>query len=116
MSRYEANPNNNKKSQPKSVNFSNSNIRKAILPGVSVVQERASHILINVNGTYAFSYNTTASLGGTDANAIGYETGSILANAAGGPVRLDINPVAWRQTDAAGTVGDITFVYTGNVG
>ena len=45
-----------------------------------------------------------------------YETGSLLGNAAGGPIRLDINPVAWRQTDATGTVGDITFVYIGNVG
>ena len=35
---------------------------------------------------------------------------------AAGPIRLDINPVAWRQTDAAGTVGDVTFVYTGDVG
>ncbi len=35
---------------------------------------------------------------------------------AAGPIRLDINPVAWRQTDAAGSVGDITFVYTGDVG
>ena len=116
MSRYEANPNNNLKSQPKSVNFKSSNIKKAILPSINVIQERASHILINVNGTYAFNYESTASLGSTDANLLSYATGSILANAAGGPVRLDINPVAWRQTDAAGTLGDVTFVYTGNVG
>ena len=26
-------------------------------------------------------------------------------------IKLDINPVAWRQADAAGDVGDVTFVY-----
>ena len=116
MSRYEANPNNTKKSQPKSVNFPKSNIRKAILPVVNVIQERASHILINVNGTYAFNYQSSASIGGTDAIVSNYETGSILANAAGGPIRLDINPVAWRQTSTVGDIGDVTFVYTGNIG
>ena len=40
----------------------------------------------------------------------------VVGNAAGGPVRLDIQPNAWRQTDAAGGDGDVTFVYLGDVG
>ena len=72
-------------------------------------------MLLNVNGTYAFSYQATGSIGGTHAAVSTYVTGSVVDDAAG-PVRLDIQPNAWRQTDAAGTVGDVTFVYLGDVG
>ena len=40
---------------------------------------------------------------------------SVVDDAAG-PVRLDIQPNGWRQTNATGAVGDITFVYTGDIG
>ena len=39
---------------------------------------------------------------------------ALLNDAAGGPLKLDINPTAWRQTDTAGSVGDVTFVYRGD--
>jgi len=106
MSRYEANPNNNLKSQPKAIPLSAHG--KATTPDKETIVDRPNHVIINVNGTYAFAYQS----GSADT----YTTGSVLNNAASGPVRLDINPVAWRQTDAAGSIGDITFVYTGNVG
>ena len=106
MSRYEANPNNSKKQQPKAIPVSAHG--RSVNPGAEVITDRPNYILVNVNGTYAFAY---------ESGSVGtYETGSLLGNAAGGPIRLDINPVAWRQTDAAGSVGDVTFVYTGNVG
>ena len=106
MSRYEANPNNSKKQQPKAIPVSAHG--RSVNPGAEVFTDRPNYILVNVNGTYAFAY---------ESGSVGtYETGSLLGNAAGGPIRLDINPVAWRQTDATGTVGDITFVYIGNVG
>jgi len=104
MSRYEANPNNNLKSQPKALPLSAH--AKATTPNAETIVDRPNHVIINVNGTYAFAYQS--------GSVSTYTTGSVLNNAAGGPVRLDINPVAWRQTDAAGTVGDVTFVYTGN--
>ena len=105
MSRYEANPNNNKKMRPKAI--PTSAYGRSVNPTAEVITDRPNYILVNVNGTYAFAYQS---------GSVGtYETGSVLNNAAGGPVRLDINPVAWRQTDAAGSVGDITFVYTGNI-
>ena len=39
-----------------------------------------------------------------------YITGSVLVDY-NGPIKLDISPTAWSQTNAAGTIGDITFVY-----
>ena len=105
MSRYEADPNNNLKSQPKALPLSAHG--KATTPDKETIVDRPNHVIINVNGTYAFAY--------TSGSASTYTTGSVVDDAAG-PIRLDINPIAWRQTDAAGTVGDVTFVYTGNVG
>ena len=87
----------------------------ATTPAEETFTKRPSHVLVNVNGTYAFSYNQTGSIGGTHADVGAYTTGSVLGNAAGGPVKLDIQPNAWRQTDAAGSVGDITFIYLGDV-
>jgi len=105
MSRYKADPNNSNKMIPKAI--PTSAYGKSVNPAAEVITDRPNYILVNVNGTYAFAYQS---------GSVGtYETGSVLNNAAGGPVRLDINPVAWRQTDAAGSVGDITFVYTGNI-
>ena len=89
-------------------------------PPIEVIQKRPSYVIVNVNGTYAFNYDFTASVGtsvaylASDGPGKFYTTGSVVvANA--GPVRLDIQPTAWRQTDAAGTVGDITFVYQGGL-
>ena len=102
---YEADPNNSKKMIPKSIPVSAHG--RSVNPSAEVITERPNYILVNVNGTYAFAY--------VSGSASTYTTGSVVDDAAG-PIRLDINPVAWRQTDAAGSVGDITFVYTGNVG
>ena len=105
MSRYEANPNNSKKQQPKPI--PTSAYGKATTPDKETIQDRPNHVLINMNGTYAFAY--------VSGSASTYTTGSVVDDAAG-PIRLDINPVAWRQTNGAGAIGDVTFVYTGNVG
>ena len=105
MSRYEADPDNSKKQQPKAI--PTSAYGKATTPDKETIQDRPNHVLVNMNGTYAFAY--------VSGSASTYTTGSVVDDAAG-PIRLDINPVAWRQTDAAGSVGDVTFVYTGNVG
>ena len=105
MSRYQADPNNPKKQQPKPIPVSA--YGKVTTPAEETIQDRPNHVIINMNGVYAFAY---------ESGSVGtYTTGSVVDDAAG-PIRLDINPVAWRQTDAAGSVGDVTFVYTGNVG
>ena len=104
MSRYEADPNNTNKSQPKAIPVSAHG--KAINPAPTVITDRPNYILINKVGNYSFAYQS--------GSLSTYVSGSQITNAAGGPVRLDINPVAW--VSSGGAAGDITFVYTGNIG
>ena len=104
MSRYEADPNNNKKSQPKAIPVSAHG--QSMNPAPTAITDRPNHILINKIGNYSFAYQS--------GSLSTYVSGSSVTNAAGGPIRLDINPVAW--TSVGGVTGDITFVYTGNVG
>ena len=118
MPLYKQDPDNSKKQVPVANN--RVLINKATVPAEHTIQERPNKVIVNVNGTYAFLYETTSSIGAnSEAGAVGkqmsnYITGSVLGNAAGGPVTLPIRPVAWRHTDAAsGTVGDVTFVYKG---
>ena len=81
-------------------------------PTNEIVAKRAGYVNINKVGTYAFLYETTASIGGTTTQQLdNYVTGSVVQNANAGGIRLDINPVAWRRTDASQAVGDVTFVY-----
>ena len=104
MSRYEADPNNNKKSQPKAIPVSAHG--KSTTPAPEVITDRPNYILINKIGNYSFAY--------TSGSVSTYVSGSQVTNAAAGPIRLDINPVAW--VSKGGGAGDITFVYTGNIG
>ena len=104
MSRYEADPNNNLKSQPKAIPVNA--YGQATNPAPEVITDRPNYILINKIGNYSFAYQS--------GSLSTYVSGSQVTNAAGGPIRLDINPVAW--TSNGGAAGDITFVYTGNVG
>jgi len=116
MPLYKQDPDNSKKQVPVANN--RVLIDKATVPTIETIQERPSKVIVNINGTYAFLYETTSSIGANTETGDGkqianYTTGSVLGNAAGGPVTLPIRPVAWRQTDAAGSVGDVTFVYKG---
>jgi len=81
-------------------------------PTKEQVNKRPTYVNINKVGTYCFLYETTASTGGTT-TTLGetYVTGSVVQNAAAGGIRLDASPIAWRRSDAAGVVGDVTFVY-----
>ena len=99
---YQVDPNNDKKQTPKSI--PPSHYGKAITPAANTHVDRPNYILVNMNGSYKFSYDGST-----------FVTGSVVDDAAG-PVRIDIQPTAWDQTDAAGTIGDVTFVYTGNIG
>ena len=110
---YQVDPNDSKKQIPKA--RSNIAYGKVATPAETIFTDRPNYVLVNMNGTYAFSYQSTGSIGGTHTNAGSYVTGSVVDDAAG-PVRLDIQPNAWKQTDAAGTVGDVSFVYLGDVG
>ena len=66
--------------------------------------ERPNYILVNTIGNYSFAYES--------GSLATYTSGSKIEDAAGGPVRLDINPIAW--VSKGGLSGDITFVYKGD--
>jgi len=99
---YKVDPNNTKKQVPKSRPLSS--YGKATTPAANTHVERPNYVLVNMNGNYKFSYDGST-----------FSSGSVVDDAAG-PVRLDIQPTAWDQTNAPGTVGDVTFVYLGDVG
>ena len=104
MSFYKQDPNNNKKQIPNVVGTGTARYSHATCPAVETIVKRPSYVTVNVTGVYAFAYES--------GSVASYITGSNLANEAGGPIRLDISPVAWAQVDgSAGTVGDVTFVY-----
>ena len=99
---YTTDRNNAKKQVPKARAVSA--YGKATTPAANTHVERPNYVLVNMNGTYKFSYDGST-----------FSTGSVVDDAAG-PVKLDIQPTAWDQTDAAGTVGDVSFIYLGDVG
>jgi hypothetical protein len=101
MGRYQADPDNDEKSGPKALPLEA--YERAIAPIAETEVDRASYVMINVeHGTkYEFLYES----GGT------YVDYGIVA--ADGPVRIDINPIAWKG--GAGTTGHVSFVYQGGL-
>ena len=78
----------------------------ATCPTNETHNKRPSYVIVNTEGEYAFCYDS-----GSHGTVGSYITGSSMQSANAGGIRLDINPVAWRRTDAADAVGQITFVY-----
>ena len=101
---YQADPNNSKKQTPKA--RPKTAYGKSTTPSAQVISDRPNYIIINKVGTYRFAYES--------GSLASYESGSVIT--ADGPVRLDINPVAWETVPAGGTKGAVTFVYSGDVG
>ena len=101
---YTTDPNNDKKQVPKA--RPKGAYGKVTQPGPQVLSARPNYVLINNTGQYLFLYSDSGSYPGD------YISGSIVTS--GGPVRLDINPKAWGSK--TGVTGDVTFVYTGDVG
>ena len=79
----------------------------AICPNRDTITKRPSYVIINGSGSFAFQYDS--SVAGTASGS--YITGSVRGGTPGGPIKLDINPCAWTQTDNQGSQGDVTFVY-----
>ena len=74
----------------------------ATTPAAQSINKKPSYVIVNNSGNFSFAYES-----GSYPDV--YITGSIIENAAGGPIRLDINPVAWGGEGVS--TGDVTFVY-----
>ena len=98
---YQKDPNDSKKQVPKA--FPSTGFDKATAPAAEAEVARASYVIINVeHGTkYEFLYES-----GGD-----YSDYGIVA--ADGPLRININPIAWKG--GAGTTGHVSFVYEGGL-
>ena len=98
---YTTDPNDGKKQVPKALPATA--VNRAIAPAAEAEVNRASYVIVNVeHGTkYEFLYES----GGT------YVDYGIVA--ADGPLRININPIAWKG--GAGTTGHVTFVYEGGL-
>ena len=108
MGMYRGDPNNSKKQVP-IAREGTAFYSHATCPTNEVITKRPSYVTVNQTGSYAFAYDSaSAAVATTTTN---YITGSVLVAESGGPIRLDINPVAWRRTDDTDAVGQITFVY-----
>ena len=109
ISMYKVDPNNSEKQVANSPDF-NTQHNNATVPAEKVLQERPNHIIINQPGSYAFAYTSESFSAGT------YVSGAIVpgdADAGTPSVQMEIQPVAWKGCDVAGTAGDITFIYKG---
>ena len=102
MPLYTNDPNDSKKQLPDVTPNGIHRFSYAVCPAAEGITKRPSYVTVNQSGSYAFAYES--------GSVSTYITGSVVAEN-GGPIRLDINPVAWRETDSVGTVGDVTFVY-----
>ena len=107
---YGVNPTDSSKQTIVESTIKGSQYSNASCPVNEVVTKRPTYVNINKVGTYAFLYESTASVGGTTVTEA-YVTGSVVQNANAGGIKLDISPVAWRRCDDSDAKGDITFVY-----
>ena len=98
---YTTDPNDSTKQIPKAIPVSA--YGKAIAPAAEAEVARASYVIINVE--HATKYEFLYESGGT------YVDYGIMA--ADGPLRLNINPIAWKG--GAGTTGHVSFVYRGGL-
>ena len=86
---------------PKSPDFV-AHYNYATTPAEQTIVDKPSYVVINNAGTYMFAYQS--------GSVSSYTTGSVL-DADSGPVKLEIQPVAWDGNN--NKTGDVTFVYKG---
>ena len=87
----------------------------ATAPAPLVVQDTPSYVVMNNAGTYTFAYNITSSIGSSLTHALDKEsfiTASIIMSDNQGPIKLDIQPSAWKGGSGDEVIGDVTFVYS----
>ena len=73
----------------------------ATSPADDTEVERASYVVINVGHATKYEFKYTPS-------GVWYDYGIIPVASTGVPVKIDIQPIAWKG--GAGATGDVTFV------
>ena len=102
MALYKQDPNNSTKQVPDVSAPITRRVSHAINPAPQTITDRPTYVVVNRVGNYSFAYESGS-------YPTEYVSGSSLPNAASGPIKLDISPVAWGSTTQA--TGDVTFVY-----
>ena len=113
MPLYKTDPNDSTKQVPDVTPGGRHRFSYATAPTLKTIEKRPTYVTINNAGAYAFLYETTASAGG-ETHLEGYMTASAYTfsgSSMPSTHKLDINPLAWKRTDAAGSHGEVTFVY-----
>ncbi len=121
MGRYQADPDNGEKSGPKAL--PKEAFGKITVPAPTTISQAPWYVLVNNTGSYDFLYETTASVNGKSrGGTIGevYTSGIVVGSLGQGPIKLDINPVAWsgsipHASSAGVQTGDVSFVYRGGL-
>ncbi len=103
MSMYTNDPNNNQKQIPSKKPNGIHRFSHAINPAAQDVVKRPTYVIVNRPGVYLFAYESGS-------YPSEYISGSVINNAASGPLKLDISPVAWGK-ETGEVIGDVTFVY-----
>ncbi len=101
---YRVDPDNNLKMIPKTKVAKDAYGHASTPAPYPTRHSRPTYVLINKVGNYSFAYES-----GSLAN---YSSGSQVTDAAAGPIKLDIQPIAW--VSKGGAAGDVTFVYKGD--
>ena len=97
---YQADSDDNTKQKPGGDGIT-TQFNKATLPPAATNQEKPNQVIVST-GSIAFAYQS--------GSLSTYVSGAVVPPNAG-PVTLPIQPIAWYRTDAAGAVGDVTFIY-----
>jgi len=112
MPLYKQDPNDSTKQVPDDMPSisGTSKFSYAIAPAKEVMQKRPTYVMLNNAGNYLFAYDSASAA--TACTTTNYITASVL-DADAGPVKLDIQPLAWTSLATSGgeKTGDVTFVY-----
>ena len=101
---YRVDPDNNLKMIPKTKVAKDAYGHASTPAPYPARHKRPTYILVNTSGSYSFAYES--------GSLATYTSGSKIENGAGGPIKIDIQPIAWVSD--GGAAGDVTFVYKGD--
>ena len=105
MPLYVKDSNNSNKQVPTADNPILKKVSHAITPRPFEIVKRPTYIMINTTGSFAFAYETGSGASIYSTGSVVYAGATAAAGGFVGPVKLDINPIAWRCTAGSISVG-----------